>query len=53
MEEKLIAPCGMNCGLCVNDQAGKYDLKKRGLTECTARAAYRAANIACWGSDLL
>jgi hypothetical protein len=31
MEEKLIAPCGMNCGLCVNDQAGKYDLKKKGL----------------------
>lgn len=31
MEEKLIAPCGMNCGLCVNYQAGKYDLKKKGL----------------------
>jgi hypothetical protein len=31
MEEQLIAPCGMNCGLCVNYQSGKYDLKKKGL----------------------
>ncbi|MBF7097014.1 DUF3795 domain-containing protein [Alkalibacter mobilis] len=30
MEEKLIAPCGMNCSLCVNYQSKKLDLKKRG-----------------------
>ena len=27
----LIAPCGMNCGLCVNYLAMKYDLKKQGF----------------------
>ncbi len=31
MEEKLIAPCGMNCGLCVSYLAMKYDLNKRGF----------------------
>ena len=29
-EENLIAPCGMNCGLCGNYQAMKYDLHKTG-----------------------
>lgn len=29
--ENLIAPCGMNCGLCVNYQSQKHDLKKQGL----------------------
>lgn len=32
MEEKLIAPCGMNCALCVNYLAFKNDLKKKGFT---------------------
>ena len=27
----LIAPCGMNCGLCVNYMSMKYDLKKEGF----------------------
>ena len=27
----LIAPCGMNCGLCVSYLAMKYDLKKQGF----------------------
>lgn len=31
MEEQLIAPCGMNCSLCVAYQAEKSDLKKKGL----------------------
>jgi len=31
MEEKLIAPCGMNCGVCVSYQAMKYELKKKGF----------------------
>jgi len=31
MEEKLIAPCGMNCGVCVNYLAMKNDLRKRGF----------------------
>lgn len=31
MEEKLIAPCGMNCGVCVSYLAMKNDLKKQGF----------------------
>jgi len=31
MEEELIAPCGMNCALCVNYQAQKNDLLKKGF----------------------
>ncbi len=31
MEEILIAPCGMNCALCANYLAGKYDLKSKGI----------------------
>jgi hypothetical protein len=31
MEENLIAPCGMNCGLCVSYLAMKNDLKKKGF----------------------
>jgi hypothetical protein len=31
MEELLIAPCGMNCGVCSNYLAMKYDLKKTGV----------------------
>jgi hypothetical protein len=32
MEDNLIAPCGMNCSLCVSYQAMKNDLKKKGLS---------------------
>ncbi|MFO7611940.1 MAG: DUF3795 domain-containing protein [Clostridia bacterium] len=31
MEEQLIAPCGMNCSLCVSYQAMKNDLKNKGF----------------------
>jgi hypothetical protein len=31
MEEKLIAPCGMNCALCVNYQAQVHDLNAKGF----------------------
>lgn len=31
MEEKLIAPCGMNCGLCISYQFGEKDLNKHGF----------------------
>ena len=31
MEEKLIAPCGMNCGVCASYLAMKNDLKKKGF----------------------
>jgi hypothetical protein len=31
MEEELIAPCGMNCGVCVSYLAMKNDLKKKGF----------------------
>ena len=27
----LIAPCGMNCGLCISYMSMKYDLKKKGF----------------------
>ena len=33
MEERLIAPCGMNCGVCVSYLAMKYDLKKQGFAK--------------------
>lgn len=31
MDEKLIAPCGMNCGLCISYLAMKNNLKKKGF----------------------
>ncbi len=31
MEEELIAPCGMNCALCIAYQAKKLDLNKQGF----------------------
>ena len=31
MEEKLIAPCGMNCGLCISYLAMKNDINKKGF----------------------
>lgn len=31
MEEELVAPCGMNCGVCVSYLAMKNDLKKQGF----------------------
>jgi hypothetical protein len=37
MEERLIAPCGMNCGLCVNYLAMKNDLNKYGFKRMYCR----------------
>jgi hypothetical protein len=31
MEERLIAPCGMNCGICVSYLANKNDINKKGF----------------------
>ena len=31
MNEELIAPCGMNCGVCASHLAMKNDLKKKGI----------------------
>ncbi len=31
MEEKLIAPCGMNCAICSGYLAAKHDVKNRGI----------------------
>ncbi len=31
MEEKYIAPCGMNCSLCIAYQFGEKDLNKKGF----------------------
>ena len=31
MHEELIAPCGMNCGVCANYLAMQNDLKKKGF----------------------
>jgi hypothetical protein len=33
MEEVLIAPCGMNCSLCISYQAQQQDLKKKGFNK--------------------
>lgn len=33
MEEQLIAPCGMNCALCVSYLAMKNDLQKKGFSK--------------------
>ena len=33
MEEQFIAPCGMNCGVCVSYLALKYELKKKGFAK--------------------
>lgn len=32
MQEALIAPCGMNCSLCVSYLAMQHDLKRRGFS---------------------
>src|SRR4030042_610894 len=31
MNEELIAPCGMNCGICGGYLAHKYDVKSKGI----------------------
>ncbi|MDW7656500.1 MAG: DUF3795 domain-containing protein [Bacillota bacterium] len=35
LEEKLIAPCGMNCGLCISYQALHHELAKKGFRKKT------------------
>lgn len=61
MDETLIAPCGMNCTLCVNYQAGENELKKKGLGRgycagCIPRGkhcAYRKDNCDLVGKGLV
>ncbi len=31
MDESKIAPCGMNCGLCISKQSKKYNLNNKGF----------------------
>jgi hypothetical protein len=31
IREKLIAPCGMNCGICSGYLASKYDIESKGI----------------------
>ncbi len=33
VEEQLIAPCGMNCAICVSYLAGQNELKKKGFSK--------------------
>lgn len=45
MEENLIAPCGMNCALCISYLTGKEDLnhkgfKKRSCPGCIPRGKH-------------
>ncbi|WKY43124.1 DUF3795 domain-containing protein [Eubacteriaceae bacterium ES2] len=35
MKENMIAPCGMNCSLCISHQIKKYDLNKKGFKRKT------------------
>lgn len=35
MEENLIAPCGMNCALCISYQTEKTDLNQKGFRKKT------------------
>ena len=37
MEEKLIAPCGMDCSLCIAYQFMKKDLNKKGFQNILSR----------------
>jgi hypothetical protein len=37
MNEEMIAPCGMNCGVCVSYLAMKNDLKKKGVRQDVLR----------------
>ena len=41
LNEELIAPCGMNCGICSGYLAYKNNIKGRGLPNC---AGCRARN---------
>jgi hypothetical protein len=48
MEEQVIAPCGMNCGVCASYLAMKNDLKKKGLESfkvSAPRARYPNAQL--------
>jgi hypothetical protein len=31
IKKEMIAPCGMNCALCVSYQSGKYELSNKGI----------------------
>ena len=58
MREELLAPCGMNCGLCSNYLAMENDRRRREWGRRTAPAAeYRAEtvttqnSVTCLGKD--
>lgn len=34
MKPELIAPCGMNCGLCVKYLAARHGIRKKGIAFC-------------------
>ncbi len=54
MDEKLIAPCGMNCGLCVSYLAMKTDLNRKGFSRKYCPGCRpRAKNCTFMGCKLL
>lgn len=61
MDEELIAPCGMNCALCVAYQARALDLKRKGFSRsycpgCRPRGkhcAFMKGNCAKIGEGLI
>lgn len=46
MTEALVAPCGMNCGLCMAYQFRSMDLNKKGSINHIARAAFPGGKTA-------
>ncbi len=47
MEERLIAPCGMNCAVCSGYLAMQNDLKK-GFLEISGIARFLLVFIVAW-----
>ena len=53
MEEKPIAPCGMNCGVCVSYLAMENDLKRKGFAENTVLVVCHAAKtVPLWQANV-
>lgn len=46
MDEKLIAPCGMNCSLCIAFQFREKDLNKLGFNKKYCQDAFRGEKTA-------
>ena len=47
MEETLIDPCGMNCGICTGYLAGKYDMASQGVKMRTCAGCRAKRNNPC------